>query len=149
MQAHNAPIRFHLMYPFSLANRRKLQQVIRNLVKNEKRKLQSLDFIFCSDEYLLKVNQDFLQHDDYTDIITFDMADHNEAGITPVCGEVYISVERVRENAETFKVPFVNELYRVMFHGVLHLCGYNDKTTAEKMEIRERESYYLSLIENR
>ena len=99
----------------------------------------SLDYIFCSDEYLLEINQKFLQHDDLTDIITFNLAETKGE----VVGEIYISVERVRDNALLFNVDFEEELRRVVFHGALHLCGYNDKTRKEQQEMRKKEDFYL------
>jgi rRNA maturation RNase YbeY len=107
-------------------------------MKEETTGFHSLNYIFCNDEYLLNINRDFLQHDDYTDIITFNL-DHDGG----IIGEIYISIERVKENALIFKVPFLKELYRVMFHGALHLAGYKDKSKAEQVEMREKEDYYL------
>lgn len=143
MATSTAPVRFHFLYPFSLPGRRQLRDMLRILIRKEKKTLESLDFIFCSDDYLLKINQDYLQHDAYTDIITFDMGDHNAGVLERITGEIYISVERVAENATAFKSSFLTELHRVMFHGVLHLCGYGDSTPAEKEKMRELESFYL------
>ena len=92
------------------------------IFKKEDRPLDRLDLIFCSDAYLLQINQDFLGHSDLTDIITFDLSDEQDSS-----AEIYISVDRVRENAKTFGVSVENELHRVIFHGILHLCGYKDK----------------------
>jgi rRNA maturation RNase YbeY len=109
-------------------------------MSKEKKKEGELSFIFCSDKYLLNINRQYLQHDDYTDIITFDYTQKNL-----VSGDIYISIERVKENAQTYKVTFQNELLRVMVHGVLHLCGYKDKTSRDARIMREKEDYYLSL----
>ncbi len=100
----------------------------------------TIQYVWCSDAYLLRINQEYLQHDDLTDIITFD---YGEADT--LSGDIFISIERVKENAATFKTSFTNELQRVMIHGVLHLCGYKDKSPAEQREMTEKEDYYLSL----
>lgn len=98
-----------------------------------------LSYIFCSDASLLAMNQQFLQHDTYTDIITFDLSETD----TEVVGEIYISVDRIQENASKFKVDFVDELHRVIFHGALHLCGFGDKKAADKAEMRRQEDAVL------
>lgn len=99
----------------------------------------NLAYIFCTDEYLLQMNKQFLEHDTYTDIITFDMG--GEPG--HLTGEIYISTERVIENATRFGVDYRNELHRVIFHGVLHLCGFKDKSAADKKKMREMEDKCL------
>lgn len=109
-------------------------------ISKEKKKEGELSFIFCSDKYLLNINRQYLKHDDYTDIITFDYTQKNL-----VSGDIYISIDRIKENAQTYKVTFQNELLRVMVHGVLHLCGYKDKTSRDARLMREKEDYYLSL----
>lgn len=101
-----------------------------------------INYIFCSDDYLLKINQTYLDHDTYTDIITFD----NSHTPSEIAGDIFISVERVKENAQEYSVSFHNELYRVMAHGILHLCGYDDSTKEEIELMRERESHYLEKI---
>ena len=103
--------------------------------------LESLSIVFCSDEYLLHINKEYLKHDYYTDIITFDYS------VTPrtIVGEMYISVTRVKDNAKSFGTTFQRELYRVIFHGLLHLCGYKDKTPASSNEMRRKEEHYLGL----
>jgi len=98
-----------------------------------------LNYIFCSDEALLERNIQFLNHDTYTDIITFDLSDHEDHLI----GEIYISVDRVRENADKFGVTYDNELHRVIFHGWLHLMGYKDKSDEDAQEMRRQEDIYL------
>jgi probable rRNA maturation factor len=103
-----------------------------------------LNIIFMDDESLLKINMDYLNHNDYTDIITFDLSDREELK----SGELYISVERVKENSEQLSVPFSEELNRVMIHGCLHLCGLNDKSEVEKKEMRLQEEHYLKLYTN-
>lgn len=109
-------------------------------LKKEKKVPGELNFIFCSDKYLLKINREYLNHDFYTDIITFDYTQKNL-----VSGDIYISIDRVKENAATYRVSFQNELLRVIIHGVLHLCGYKDKTKAHARLMGEKEDYYLSL----
>lgn len=103
-------------------------------------KTLDLDCIFCSDEYLLNVNRTFLQHDYYTDIITFPLDETEKKTVA----EIYISIDRVKENATTEKVTFENELQRVIFHGVLHLCGFKDKTKAQSQLMREMEDQWLA-----
>lgn len=97
--------------------------------------------MFCSDEFLLQINREYLQHDYYTDIITFDLSDPGG----PVRGEIYISVDRVRENAKDLGTTLRKELLRVIFHGALHLCGYKDKTRQEQARMRDLEEKYLAL----
>ncbi|MEO6719948.1 MAG: rRNA maturation RNase YbeY [Ferruginibacter sp.] len=125
--------------PVRLSKRKSLKSYLASLFQKEGSDVESVTYIFCSDEYLLKINQDFLRHDDYTDIITFSLG--NESA--PTIGEIYISIDRVDENATLLKVIFHVELHRVIFHGALHLCGYKDKTTAEKKLMRKREEFYL------
>jgi len=104
--------------------------------------IRQLDFIFCSDLYLLKLNKDYLDHDDYTDILTFP---YHDSGAKELIGDIYISVERVGENAVNLKESFVDELHRVMIHGVLHMVGFDDKTMDLKLEMRKAENVALSL----
>ena len=118
-----------------------LSNWIENAVFSLGYSLKNLSFIFCDDEYLKKINIQYINHSYYTDIITFDYSD-NEG----LVGDVFISVERVKENAEKFKISFNKELFRVIIHGVLHLCGFNDKTEKEIKEIRRQENHFLSLI---
>jgi rRNA maturation RNase YbeY len=101
---------------------------------------KSVSYVFCPDEFLLKLNKEYLNHDTLTDILTFTLS-----GVSlPIVAEIYISVERVAENAEVLKVEFLNELYRVMTHGILHLCGYDDHSLKEKEEMRAKEDFYLA-----
>lgn len=111
-------------------------------VTKEGRDLVTLDYIFCSDDFLLEMNRSHLKHNFLTDVITFDYTD--QPGKT-IEGEVYISVDRVKENAATFSQKFEDELHRVMIHGLLHLVGLNDKTDRERAEMRKKEEAYLSL----
>jgi len=121
--------------------KRKIRNWINSAICEENKKSKDLSFIFCSDSYLLKINQQYLEHDYYTDIITFDYVEGDW-----VSGDIFISVERVKENAEIFKVLFMNELCRIMIHGVLHLLGYKDKQKDHKSQMTERENYYLNKI---
>ena len=122
-----------------LPARKQLKDFIIFLFKNENRELHSLNYIFCSDKDLLKMNIEYLQHDYFTDIITFDLSE-NEA----ISGEVYISIDRVKENAEELNLTFLEELHRVIFHGALHLCGYRDKTRKDQLLMRKKENEYLN-----
>jgi probable rRNA maturation factor len=124
---------------FSLQNRTALKAFIEFLFKKEKKKLASLNYIFVSDKKLLEINQQFLQHDYYTDIITFEMG---EGSISQ--GEIYISVDRVRDNAKQLGTTFKSELLRVIFHGALHLCGYGDKTQKQEKIMRQKEDFFLN-----
>jgi probable rRNA maturation factor len=126
---------------FRLGERRKLKRFIDSLINKEKKKLSSINYVFCNDQALLKINRTYLNHDFYTDIISFDLSDSS----TNILGEIYISIDRVRENAEIFRNSFKDELHRVIFHGVLHLCGYNDKTNRETKLMRKKENLYLNL----
>lgn len=115
---------------------------IKTIVDREKRKLKSLNFIFCNDDYLLNINRQYLNHHTYTDIITFD----NSEDADIIEGEIYISVERVENNAVSLNLPFKEEMHRVIIHGVLHLLGFKDKTKEEKHAMREKETACLSLL---
>jgi len=122
----------------TLKNRTGLKSFIEGVFKREKKQLVSLNYIFCTDKRLLEINMQCLNHDYYTDIITFDLSESKA-----IEGEVYISVDRVRDNAKGLSVSLQEELARVMIHGALHLCGYRDKTNAEKATMRTKENYYL------
>ena len=112
---------------------------LENLILEEEKKLGEITYIFCDDAYLLKVNQDYLQHDYYTDIITFDYV----KGKT-ISGDIFVSLQRISDNASTLSNSFEKELQRVIAHGILHLCGYKDKTEEEEKMMRSKEDYYLS-----
>jgi probable rRNA maturation factor len=141
MPTTNARIQFHILQKVSLEERTRLKQFIIDLFKKEKKKVTELQYVFCSDQHLLKINQQFLQHDFYTDIITFPLSDPGQ----PISGEIYISVDRVRENAAEFGNSLKKELHRVIFHGVLHLCGYKDKSPRDEKLMRKMEDKYLAL----
>ncbi len=111
------------------------------VVKKEKRNLKQLNYTFMRDESLLKINLQFLKHDNYTDIITFNYNEEKK-----IAGDIFISVDRVKENAEKFGVKFEEELHRVMIHGVLHLCGYKDKSKTDSDLMRKKENSALLLF---
>ena len=136
---------FHALEPVILKQRRLLKKFIIQLFFKEGKFLQSIDIIFCSDDYLLEINKQHLQHDFYTDIITFDLS---ESLANPIIGELYISVERVRDNAALRDQEFSIELLRVIFHGLLHLCGFKDKTAKDIQTMRQKEEEYLNLYSN-
>ncbi len=122
-----------------LGERKKLKAFLEDLFKKEAKPLNSVSYIFCSDSFLLGINNQFLNHDYYTDIITFDLSP-NDSGTE---AEVYISVDRVRENAENLRASIKEELHRVIFHGALHLCGYKDKKKSEILIMRQKEEECL------
>ena len=124
-----------------LAAKRKLAAFLTSLVKQHRPLLVkiNLTYIFCDDAYLLEINQQFLNHNTLTDIITFDMSESDDA----LTGEIYISIDRVNENAHTFGVTYQHELHRVIFHGALHLCGFKDKKPAEKQAMSQQEDSCL------
>lgn len=116
-----------------------LQKWVTSVIDHKGLIAGTINFIFCNDEYLLKLNQQYLDHDTYTDIITFDYSVN-----TVVSGDIFISIDRINENAEKYNKSFENELHRVIIHGILHLCGQKDKTDAESNEMRSQEDYYLN-----
>ena len=115
---------------------------LNSLIENELSNVGEISIIFCSDEYLLEMNKTYLQHDYYTDIITFDYVEGNV-----ISGDLFISLDRVKENAQKFDTRLLKELYRVVFHGTLHLVGYKDKSENEQKQMREKENYYLSEVD--
>jgi len=115
------------------------QKWLEDIILSEEKKLGEINYIFCDDEYLLKINQDYLQHDYYTDIITFDYV----KGKT-ISGEIFVSLQRISDNASTLSRDYEEELKRVLAHGILHLAGYKDKTEAEEKEMRRMEDLYLA-----
>jgi len=133
-------IYFFFETPVTLKDRTGIKKLIASVFRKEGVKLGSLNYIFCTDKRLLKINQDFLKHDYYTDIITFELSPKG----LPIEGEIYISVDRVKENAISQEASFKQELLRVILHGALHLCGYKDKTPTEIKLIRQKEEFYLS-----
>jgi len=127
-------ITFNSETSFTLKNQKKLADWISNVVLSEDFEVGEINYIFCDDVYLHKINQEFLNHDTFTDIISFDYTLGKEVG-----GDIFISIERVLENAEKFDEVFENELHRVMIHGILHFMGYKDKTKKEKTLMRTKE----------
>ena len=120
-----------------------LKSCIKDLINSESFKSKDVSFVFCSDEHLLSINQEYLKHDYYTDIITFDYCEGAN-----ISGDLFISVDRVIENASNNSVTFVEELKRVLFHGVLHLCGYKDKNSKDKTVMTSKEDFYLDLFKS-
>lgn len=116
---------------------------LESIILSEGKKLGEINYIFCDDEYLLKVNQDYLHHDYYTDIITFDYV----KGKT-ISGEIFVSLQRISENASTLAKEYEEELRRVLAHGILHLSGYKDKTQEEERMMRSKEDFYLAIYSN-
>lgn len=129
---------FHDRNP-AIKNRIKLKLFVEGLFKSEGKGLGQLSYIFCSDEYLLSINRSFLKHDFYTDVISFDLSEKKNS----IIGEIYISVDRVKENAKSLDISFNNELHRVIFHGALHFCGYKDKKKEDIKLMRSKEDFYL------
>ena len=132
-------IQFNFLIAATLKDRTRLKKFIGQQVRKEGEKLAALNYVFCSDEYLLAINQEHLQHDFYTDIITFDLSEKGQ----PINAEIYISVERVWDNAADYDSSFRKELHRVIFHGILHLCGYKDKTPKDAQVMRQMEDKWL------
>ncbi|NVO18607.1 MAG: rRNA maturation RNase YbeY [Bacteroidetes bacterium] len=123
---------------YTLKNKLKVREWVKSIFTGEQKKMGDLSYIFCSDDYLHALNVQYLKHDTLTDIITFD---YNEA--EKVCGDIFISLERVKENAAKYSRSMDEELGRVMAHGALHLLGYKDKSPADKNKMREKENQYL------
>ena len=132
---------FHAETSFKLAKSKNIAKWIEHSILSEKKELGEINFIFCDDDYLLKMNQTYLQHNTFTDVITFDYVEGKV-----IAGDIFISIERVKENAEKENTTFNMELSRVMIHGILHLIGYKDKTAAEAKQIRAKEDFYLTLL---
>jgi rRNA maturation RNase YbeY len=130
---------------FSLKQKTVIKNWIIAVIKKKKRIPGELSFIFCSDAYLLGINQQYLNHNTYTDIITFDYS--KESKVLPISGDIFISVERVRENATKYSTTFENELSRILIHGVLHLLGHKDKTKADKDEMTRQENSCLRMLQ--
>lgn len=124
---------------YTLKGKTSLKKWIKETIESEGYVLNELNFIFCSDEYLLRVNQDFLQHDHYTDVITFD----NSEELKTILGDIFISIDRVKDNAKQNKATTHDELCRIIIHGTLHLLGYRDKTKKAKIEMTKKEEFYL------
>jgi len=136
-------IEFNYETNFTLNNEEQLINWVENCIVSNKFKVGEINYIFCDDVYLHKLNVEFLQHDTYTDIISFD----NTMGKL-ISGDIFISIDRVKENSTVFTSSFEDELHRVMIHGVLHYMGYKDKTTEEKEMMRAKEDQCLSTLSN-
>ena len=134
-------IEFHSEIKFVLKNQREIEKWIEDVIISENKELGDINYVFCSDEYLLEKNIEYLNHDNLTDIISFNYC---EGDI--ISSDIMISIDRIKENSIIFENSFSNELHRVMIHGVLHLIGYNDKTKKEKQKMREREDFYLKKL---
>ena len=139
-QIHSVHFYFEKVY-FTFRDRGELKSFIYSLIVKEKKNLNNLNYIFCNDKALLKINRKYLDHNFYTDVITFDLS----SSPNEILADIYVSVDRIKENAKSLKLSLKEELHRVMFHGLLHLCGYNDKTEAQKRLMRKKEDFYLNL----
>ena len=134
-------IRFHYMVPVRIPSG-KMKGLVARLFKEHGRSISAINYVFCTDKYLLGMNRKYLNHNTLTDVITFELSD----SASDLVADIYISVERVRENASKLGVSFSAEVQRVIIHGALHLVGFKDKTIAEKSRIRGLEDKYLSLM---
>lgn len=128
-------------YNYRLVNKTEIRDWLNKAVSDHGKDVREINYIFCSDHYLHQINKRFLLHDDYTDIITFDYAEDER-----LRADIYISVERARENATTYSVSVPQEIHRLLIHGLLHLLGYADKSAREQSIMRAKEEYYLSLL---
>ena len=132
---------FNYETEFELQNENLISKWISSVISEEQFNEGEINYIFCDDEYLLKLNIEFLNHDTLTDIISFDYTMGKQ-----INGDIYISIERVKENASDFNVDFLAELNRVMVHGILHYCGYKDKTESDEIRMRTKENYYIERL---
>lgn len=138
-------ISFHQIdVKYRLKNKRILREWIHDAIRREKLVPGAITIVFCSDNHLLEVNQRFLQHDYYTDIITFDYSQENS-----ISGDLFISIDRVKENAQENGDSQENEIQRVIIHGVMHLCGYKDKKKSDQILMRKMEDFYLKKLQNK
>ena len=128
--------------PFKLKNVKRIKQFLTNIALQEHFSIKSLSIVYTSDDFLLEMNRNYLKHDYYTDIITFDLGTDLES--RHLDGELYISIDRATDNAVTFSVNIQHEVLRLMIHGLLHLCGHHDATKSQKESMTEKENYYLS-----
>ncbi|SDB86799.1 rRNA maturation RNase YbeY [Williamwhitmania taraxaci] len=129
---------------YCLKNRRLLANWVKSCIANEGKKCGDISFIFCSDDHLLSINRQYLQHDYYTDVITFDYCTGDI-----VSGDIFVSVDTVRENSALFNKAFLDELHRVIIHGILHLCGHGDKSDQDASKMRLLEDNSLNLLPNK
>jgi rRNA maturation RNase YbeY len=133
---YNEDVTYRLLY------KEKIRLWLLAVIEQEKKQAGDISFIFCSDEYLLEINRQYLSADYLTDVITFDFTEENH-----ISGDIFISVDRVKENAKQYKQKYYREMLRVVLHGILHLCGYKDKTGKEEKQMRGKEDYYLQKFE--
>ena len=138
------PVLFHLQeYPgFTIKKMNTIRNWIFDTIYEENKTPGTINYIFCDDDYLLDLNRRYLQHDYFTDVITFSFVDEDI-----VSGDIYISVDRIKDNSMTYSASFTNELHRVMIHGVLHLLGYDDKNESENSLMKEKEDYFLNKLD--
>ena len=134
-------ISFNYEFDFELPNEDEISNWLSYVILSENKKEGDINYIFCDDDYLVEINQQYLAHDTLTDIISFDYSVGNE-----LHGDIFISTERVCDNAQDFKVSFEEELKRVMVHGILHYCGYKDKSTEDEIMMREKENEKIKLF---
>lgn len=127
---------------FQLEEPNKIINWVQEIINQHQQSLEEINYIFCSDSYLLNINQEYLNHDTFTDIVTF----NNSEEANKIESDIFISIDRIKENANSYNKSFEHELYRVMIHGVLHLLGFDDKTEEEKSVMREKEEACLSLL---
>lgn len=137
----NLEVFFQDIEPFYF-NSEKVEKLVNNIIINEIHEVGDITVILCSDNYLLEINKKYLQHNYFTDIVTFNYVEGKV-----VSGDLFISIDRIKENAREFKATDEQELLRVIFHGILHLVGYNDKTESEKKTMREKENFYLKNVD--
>ncbi len=141
------PVRFFSEdVSFSLKNKRVLKSWINDVVNKNNYEVDNINIVFCSDQYLSGFNKTYLKHNTLTDIITFT---YNNTETAAILGDIFISVERVKDNAKKYSISFSDELYRVIIHGILHLCGYEDKTKSEKNNMRAKENDSLQMLKKR
>ena len=135
------PIYFHyLTNPFYFPQRDTIKKFLLSVFEHHSKSVENLNYIFCTDDYLLNLNQDYLNHNYYTDIITFEL----NQPMQPLQADIYISIERARHNAKSYNVPIIHETMRLLIHGALHLCGYKDKTDKEFKKMKTVEELHLS-----
>ncbi|WP_335966709.1 rRNA maturation RNase YbeY [Galbibacter sp. PAP.153] len=134
-------INFHYETDFLIEEEERFSEWVKNIIRSEAKEAGEINYIFCDDDYLHKINVDYLDHDTLTDIISFDYSD-----ALVIQGDVFVSVERVKENAKDYDIPFQTELKRVMAHGILHYCGFKDKTVEDTKIMREKEEEKIALF---
>ncbi len=141
MSAEQEQINFFSETDFNFQNEDTHREWLERVIETEEKNIEEINFIFCDDEYLHKINLQYLEHDTYTDIISFDNSVDDQ-----LAGDIFISVERVKENAREFNVDFADELKRVLVHGILHFCGYRDKTESERELMRQKEDEKIAMF---